>query len=180
MESSVEERGQKELEVRRTVGSCLMHNNLQFDRAQRGGAGCEAAEISEVALTQGAFVQDKEELFSPQQQKTHGTATSVHWKSCRQIDFFCHIFALEAPIEVRADESRGLSDAGPRTEDLVLARCNFLNDNRERLSCLLGAYTLIPAPVVQVNSAESHGANGHANIGCKYRQCGDDAAAGKR
>lgn len=70
MESSVEEQGQKEPEVRRarkndpcrTVGSCLMHKTLQFnngERGQRGGTGCEAAAISEVALTEGAFVQSR-------------------------------------------------------------------------------------------------------------------------
>lgn len=73
MESSVEEQGQKELEVRRvrsnepcrTGRSCLMHKNLQFNKAerdqrgQRGGTGCKAAAISGVALTEGAFVQSR-------------------------------------------------------------------------------------------------------------------------
>lgn len=39
-----------------------MHKNLQFNKAergQRGGTGCEAAAISEVALTEGAFVQSR-------------------------------------------------------------------------------------------------------------------------
>lgn len=137
MESSVEEQGQKVLEVRRvrknkpcrTVRSCLMHKNLQFNKAersqggQRGGTGCEAAAISEVALTEGAFDQSRTKRnCSVLNKKTHGTATSVHWKSCRQIDFFCPIFALEAPNEViflpiEANESRGLSGAGSRIED---------------------------------------------------------------